>query len=95
MASKIYIARTHDNRISISYDRDVLPADVTHFHEVTTTADFEKNRNDRSQRFFYLYGQFKVMEYLGFTICIDFGDFFYETGGEVKMPHSSVVPSLA
>ena len=95
MPSKLYLARTAASRIKISYDIDVMPADATHIHTVTTTADFENNRNDRANRFFNLYSQFRVMEHLGFEVCIDFGDFYYETGGEVKMPHSSVVPELA
>ena len=87
---KIYVAKTIDNRIKAVFDQDCLPADATHVHSLTTTANLH-TRAGRCERFFYLYSQFRVMEHLGFTICIDFGDYFYETGGKIKLPHSQKV----
>ena len=89
--NKVYIARTADDRIKATLDVDCLPADVVQMESFITTADFD-TRSGRAERFFELYSQLKIMESIGFEICLDFDDYFYETGAEIKLPHSVRVP---
>jgi hypothetical protein len=89
--SVIYIARTSDDRIKATLDVDCLPSDVVKMESFLTTADFE-TRSGRAERFFELYSQLRIMESIGFEICLDFDDYFYETGAEIKLPHSQRVP---
>lgn len=89
--SVMYVARTSDNRIKATLDVDCLPADCVQVETFITTADFE-TRSGRAERFFELYSQLRIMEHLGFEICLDFDDYFYETGAEIKLPHSQRIP---
>lgn len=65
--------------IKVVYDRDCIPSDVSKLATFTSTADM-KIRGDRSERFWHYYEKMKWLENLNFFICIDFGDYFYETG---------------
>jgi hypothetical protein len=85
--NRIYIARTLDNRIKVTTDVDVLPTDAIKTHTFFITADLSTQAG-RSEKFFEMYEKLRLMETIGFDICIDFGSHFYETGGEVELPHS-------
>lgn len=60
-------------------DKDCIPSDVVKIVEFVSSADME-NRVDRSERFWHFYDKMRWIEMLGFTVCIDFGDYFYESG---------------
>jgi len=63
----------------VVYDKDCMPTETQKVWESITTADM-RIRWDRSERFWHFYASMRWVENLGFNLCIDFGDFFYETG---------------
>ena len=82
--SKTFVGVTSDRRIVATSDIDCLPAGIIQYQEFVTTANFD-NKGDRSERFWHHYDKMRWLEQLGFTIKIDFGSHFYETGGEVEI----------
>lgn len=72
------------NTIKAVIDKDCLPCECVKITEFVTTADFRTKR-DRSERFWHHYDKMKWLENLDFVICLDFGDYFYETG--MNHPH--------
>ena len=92
-ANAIYVARTATGRIKATVDIDCLPSDAVKVESFFTTADLSTQAG-RSEKFFQIYEQLRLVELVGIDICIDFGSHFYETGGELKLPHSMRVTQL-
>lgn len=63
----------------VVHDRDCMPTETLKIWESITTANMQI-RGDRSERFWHFYESMRWVENLGFRLCIDFGDYFYETG---------------
>lgn len=80
MMSVIFVSmNATTRRMKAVIDRDTLPPDATKMVEFYSTANLDR-KGDRSERFWHFYDKMKWLELFGFEICIDFGDYFYETG---------------
>lgn len=77
-------AHLHPIRIKAVIDRDSLPPDVTKVQEFVSSGSLS-DVSYLSRRFWKFYEQLRFIEHLGMEVCIDFGKYFYETGGEVEI----------
>jgi len=80
--NSIYVSYSEygsEKTFKVVHDKDCIPSNTVKIWESITTADMLL-RSDRSERFWHFYESMKWVENLGFNLCIDFGDYFYETG---------------